>query len=133
MKARSLIAAIVFALAASTAARQHPTAPAPLVIQEQGSFFVGGTVVTNPGTFDLKTPTPAGQTIHGDHSYVQYQIPVGARQYPLVMWHGGGQFSKSWETTPDGREGFQSIFLRRGFSTYIFDQPRHGRASRTTE
>lgn len=26
--------------------------PAPLIIQEQGSFAVGGTVVTNPGTFD---------------------------------------------------------------------------------
>jgi hypothetical protein len=21
------------------------------------------------------------------------------------MWHGGGQFSKTWETTPDGRAG----------------------------
>ena len=26
--------------------------PAPLIIQEQGSFAVGGTVITNPGTFD---------------------------------------------------------------------------------
>ncbi len=25
--------------------------PAPLIIQEQGSFSVGGTVITNPGTF----------------------------------------------------------------------------------
>jgi len=24
----------------------------PLVIQEQGSFAAGGTVITNPGTFD---------------------------------------------------------------------------------
>ena len=26
--------------------------PAPLIIQEQGSFAVGGTALTNPGTFD---------------------------------------------------------------------------------
>lgn len=26
--------------------------PGPLVIQEQGSFAIGGTVVTAPGTFD---------------------------------------------------------------------------------
>jgi hypothetical protein len=60
--------------------------------------------------------TPDGQTIHGDHAYVQYQIPVGARKYPIVMWHGGGQFTKTWETTPDGRDGFQNIFLRSGYT-----------------
>jgi hypothetical protein len=48
------------------------------------------------------------------------------------MWHGFGQFSKTWETTPDGREGYQNIFLRRGFSTYIMDQPRRGNAGRST-
>ena len=40
------------------------------------------------------------------------------------MWHGAGQSRKTWETTPDGREGFQNIFLRRGFATYLIDQPR---------
>ena len=47
------------------------------------------------------------------------------------MWHGAGQFSKTWETTPDGREGFQNIFLRRHFSTYLIDQPRRGDAGRS--
>ena len=47
------------------------------------------------------------------------------------MWHGAGQFSKTWETTPDGREGFQNIFLRRGFSPYLIDQPRRGEAGRS--
>lgn len=59
--------------------------------------------------------------------------PVAARKYPLVFAHGVGQFSKTWETTPDGREGFQNIFLRRGFSTYLVDQPRRGNAGRGTE
>jgi hypothetical protein len=95
---------------------------APLVIKEQGSFFVGGTVVT----------AAKGDTFHGDHAYVQYQVPPDARSLPLVMWHGAGQFSKTWETTPDGREGYQSIFVRRGFSTYLLDQPRRGRAGRGT-
>ena len=35
---------------------------------------------------------------------------------------------KTWETTPDGREGFANIFLRRGFSVYLVDQPRRGDA-----
>jgi hypothetical protein len=82
----------------------------PLQIKEQGSFAVGGTVLTHPGKFDPyaptpagQTPPPAGQTFHGDHAYVFYQLPVKARQLPLVMWHGAGQFSKTWETTPDCR------------------------------
>jgi hypothetical protein len=104
----------------------------PLVIQEQGSFTVGGKVATTSGTFDPRKPLdPAGQTYHGDHVYAFYQIPKDARTYPVVMWHGAGQFSKSWETTADGREGFQNIFLRRRFGVYLVDQPRRGNAGRS--
>jgi hypothetical protein len=103
----------------------------PLMIQEQGSFAIGGSIKTNPGTFNAITRTSEGQTYRGDHAYVFYQIPVNAHSYPLVMWHGYGQFSKTWETTPDGREGFQNIFLRRRFSVYLIDQPRRGNAGRS--
>jgi hypothetical protein len=106
--------------------------PGPLVIQEQGSFAVGGTVLKNPGVINPAANTPEGQSIHGDHAYVFYQVPVNARELPLVFWHGFGQFSKTWETTPDGREGFQNIFLRRGFSVYLINQPRRGNAGRST-
>ena len=120
-------------LASTNAMAGQISTPTPLVILEQGSFAVGGKVVTAPGTFDPRKPqTPAGQTYHGDHAYVFYQIPVDARKYPLVMWHGYGQFSKTWETTPDGREGFQTIFLRRRFPVYLIDQPRRGDAGRST-
>lgn len=106
--------------------------PKPLMIQEQGSFAVGGKVITSPGAFNPRQPAPEGQTLHGDHAYVFYQIPVNRRKYPLVFLHGAGQFSKTWETTPDGREGFQNIFLRRRFPVYLIDQPRRGRAGRST-
>jgi len=102
-----------------------------LIIKEQGSFAIGGSVKTNPGTFDAITRTPEGQTFHGDHAYIFYQIPAKTHKYPLVMWHGYGQFSKTWETTPDGREGFQNIFLRRNYSVYVLDQPRRGNAGRS--
>ncbi|MFO7602067.1 MAG: alpha/beta fold hydrolase, partial [Candidatus Desulfacyla sp.] len=105
----------------------------PMVIQEQGSFAVGGSVITHPGTLDPFKMTPQGQTFHGDHAYVFYQIPENARKLPLVLWHGYGQFSKTWETTPDGREGYQNIFLRRGYGVYVLDQPRRGNAGRSTQ
>lgn len=104
----------------------------PLSIQEQGSFAVGGTVISSPGTFDPIKRAPEGQTLHGDHAYIFYQIPVNPRKLPLVFLHGNVQFSKTWESTPDGRDGFQNIFLRRGFGVYLIDQPRRGSAGRST-
>ncbi|MEC5385304.1 alpha/beta fold hydrolase [Uliginosibacterium sp. H3] len=108
------------------------TPPQALSLGEQGSFAVGGTVVTQAGDFDPIKPTAAGQSFHGDHAYVFYQVPVSPRPLPLVFWHGYGQFSKTWESTPDGREGFQNIFLRRHFPVYLIDQPRRGNAARST-
>ena len=138
MKYTAIIFFIVglFILSASIADAQKK----PIVIQDQGSFAVGGSVVTAPGTFDpIKhgafnpaNQSSEGQTLHGDHAYVFYQIPDKARKLPLVMWHGYGQFSKTWETTPDGREGYQNIFLRQRFPVYLIDQPRRGRAARGT-
>jgi hypothetical protein len=81
-----LIAGSLFVSACSTT--EIKGKPAPLIIREQGSFAVGGTVINNPGIFDPDNPTPEGQTFHGDHAYVFYQIPVAARELPLIFWHG---------------------------------------------
>ncbi|MCB8902065.1 MULTISPECIES: alpha/beta fold hydrolase [unclassified Streptomyces] len=107
---------------------------APLTLTGQGSFAVGGTTRTTPGAFDPRRPTdPAGQTLHGDHARVFYQIPVDPRPLPLVLWHGYKQCGSGWGSTPDGREGFQTIFLRRGFPVYTLDQPRRASAGQTTQ
>ncbi len=104
-----------------------------LTITEQGNFSAGGSVVKNAGVFDGKQFTnPAGQTLHGDHASVFYQVPVNARPYSLVFLHGAGQSANTWGTTPDGREGFQNYFLREHFSVYLVDQPRRGRAGQST-
>ena len=103
-----------------------------LTIKEQGSFTVGGTVATEPGSFDVNNALDSqGQTFHGDHLYAFYQVPLKARKMPLVFLHGAGQSKKTWESTSDGREGFQNIFLRRKFSVYLLDQPRRGEAGRS--
>lgn len=104
-----------------------------LTIAAQGSFAVGGAVVTKEGTFDPRNPMePAGQSLHGDHARVTDQVPVDARPLPLLFWHGWWVDSSCWDTTPDGREGFRTLFLRRGFSVYLLDQSRRGSAGKTT-
>ena len=119
---------LVSMLVSSFAMAEETPKNKPLVIQEQGSFAAGGTVIRS------SDPSGSGElTLHGDHLYTFYQIPEDARRLPLVFWHGYGQFSKTWETTPDGREGFQNIFLRRGFGVYVIDQPRRGNAGRSTQ
>lgn len=105
----------------------------PVTIKEQGSFMAGGTVVTSPGVYKDSEPTNYdGETLHGDHAYVFYQKPMNAKKNSIVFLHGYGQSGKSWESTPDGRDGFQNIFLEKGYSTYIVDQPRRGRAGQST-
>ncbi|MCW0000123.1 alpha/beta fold hydrolase [Pararhizobium sp. YC-54] len=104
----------------------------PLTIQEQGSFAVGGTVAKASGTYNNNTPSAEGQSFHGDHLYAFYQVPQNPKALPIVMLHGAFQSARSWETTSDGREGFQTIFLRRGFPVYLVDQPRRGRAGNST-
>lgn len=126
-------ALIAVLLVTSCTSNKKATRNGPLVIQQQGSFAVGGTRKTEAGTFDLANALkPQGQTFHGDHAYVFYQIPVKPRKYPLVFLHGAGESKKTWETTPDGREGYQTIFLRRQFSVYLLDQPRRGEAGKST-
>mgnify|MGYP002624010192 CR=1 FL=1 len=94
----------------------------PIVIQEQGSFAVGGSTVKHEGIFSTKNfLSPEGQKAYGDLAYVFYQIPVKAKKYPLIFQHGGAQSKRTWESTVDGREGFQNIFLRKGYGVY---QPR---------
>ena len=118
---------------APAAAASDSQAPGVLRIRDQGGFAVGGSVKTTPGTFDPRNPTnPAGQTLHGDHARVFFQVPERARKLPLVLWHGFKESGTSWGMTPDGREGFQTLFLRRRYSVYTLDQPRRGAAARTT-
>ncbi len=106
----------------------------PVTIADQGSFMVGGKVVTAAGKYDTSDPHSfAGETLHGDHAYVFYQIPIKEKKYSLIFLHGYGQSGKTWETTPDGRDGFQNIFLSRGYKVYVVDQPRRGRAGQSTE
>jgi hypothetical protein len=99
----------------------------PLVLASQGSFFVGGekkNITVPPGARGFG----AGD-ITVNQMYVQYQIPQnGNRHVPIVMVHGCCLSSKTWETTPDGRIGWNEYFVRRERPTYLADQVSRARS-----
>lgn len=105
------------------------------VIAEQGMFSAGGTVITSDGTFNPENhweETGAGQTTHADHANVLYQIPENETGLPMIFLHGYGQSRMGWMTTPDGREGWSDMFLKKGHSVFLVDEPRRGEAGMTS-
>ncbi|MBR2142981.1 cupin domain-containing protein [Anaerovibrio sp.] len=124
-----LLLTLAMGLFASTAGAMSQ----PVTLADQGSFFAGGKVVKSSGIYKDDEPTNFdGETLHGDAAYVFWQKPVKAKTNAMVFLHGFGQSGKTWETTPDGRDGFQNIFLSKGYSVYIVDEPRRGRAGNST-
>jgi len=108
-------------------AQAPPTTAAPLIIEKQGSFFVGG---RERASATLGQAGMAAGTITVDQVYVRYQTPPGASARPnIVLIHGCCLTGKTWETTPDGRMGWDEYFVRRGFSTYVLDQAWRGRSA----
>jgi len=129
----SLIVAVVSIMSCTTTKTNQT---GNLIIKEQGAFSAGGTVVKSEGTFDPLKPwnvQQGGQTRHGDHADVFYQIPINAKHNSMVFLHGYGQSRRSWQTTADGREGFADMFLRTGYGVYLVDQPGRGDAGQTTK
>src|SRR5579863_9145697 len=103
----------------------------PLTIAEQGSFFVGGETrhIAPPPNAPPNSPGAAPTDVTVNQMYVQYQKPVdAARHVPVVMVHGCCLSSKTWETTPDGRMGWNEYFLRKSRSVYLADQVARARS-----
>ncbi len=103
------------------------TADTPLVLKAQGSFFVGGDKVDQTQG-ELGDLGPGGR-ITVNQMYVRYMVPQGGDgNPPVVMVHGATLTGKSWETTPDGRMGWDEYFVRRGHPVYVPDQVGRGRS-----
>ena len=100
----------------------------PLVLAEQGSFFVHAETIET--RFPSGNGTPAAGHISGKGMYVQYQIPKDRRgsAYPVVMVHGSSHTAKTYEDTPDGRMGWAEYFVRRGVPTYVVDHAGRARS-----
>ena len=129
---------VVVSVAATLMAALPARAEEPIALRDMGSFHVGGRLVEISGKpVHEVTFTPGGVpakidpngTYQVEQMYVQYFLPANERgAYPLLLWHGGGLTGVTYETTPDGREGWLNYFLRKGFSVYNSDAVERGRA-----
>jgi pimeloyl-ACP methyl ester carboxylesterase len=103
------------------------TPDAPLVLKAQGSFFVGGEK-SEQTQAELGNLGPGGH-IAVNQMYVRFMVPQGGEgNLPVVMLHGATLTGKSWETTPDGRMGWDEYFVRKGHPVYVPDQVGRGRS-----
>ena len=100
----------------------------PLSLASQGSFFVGGRDIESNTLSTLPAYAQSG-TITVDQMYVRYQIPTKAQGNSIVLIHGCCLTGKTWESTPDGRMGWDEYFAKRGFPTYVIDQSGRGRSA----
>ena len=129
--ASALASVLVMAAAPAVAAE-------PIALRDMGSFHIGGRIaevtgkevrmiVRQPGGPQTKYD-PNGQFMV-EQMYVQYFLPQNRKgKVPLLMWHGGGLTGVTYETTPDGREGWLNMFVRKGWDTYVSDAVERGRS-----
>lgn len=106
-------------------------------VRELGSFYVGGRSVSLRGLPErprVRRPDALSEKIdpNGDFEtgqiYVQFVKLAKPYALPLLLLPGGSVTGVTYETTPDGRAGWQLLFLRRGYSVYIADTAQAGRA-----
>lgn len=109
-----------------------------IALRDMGSFHIGGReveisgkpvkeIVFTPGGVPAKID-PNGKYLV-ESMYVQYFLPAKRRgSVPLLMWHGGGLTGVTYETKPDGGEGWLTWFLKRGWDIYNSDAVERGRS-----
>ena len=91
---------------------------ASVLVREIGSLHVGGGLLKLTGLplrqrgstrgGPVRPVDPNGEIAAGQMyaQYVRLAEPRG--RLPVLMWHGGGMSGANWETTPNGRAGWQS-------------------------
>jgi pimeloyl-ACP methyl ester carboxylesterase len=126
------------ALAAAALGVTPTMADDDIVLRSMGSFHVGGRVAEVSGKEvkmiqrqvggPMTKLDPNGQCMV-EQMYVQYFLPKNKKgKFPLLMWHGGGLTGVTYESTPDGREGWLNFFVRKGWDTYVSDAVERGRS-----
>ncbi|WP_439548203.1 alpha/beta fold hydrolase [Falsiroseomonas sp.] len=130
--------ALCAALLAPGLAQAQTPAGGPITLERFGSFHIGGRLVELSGRPVREyLPTVGGAPLRIDPNgvhvvgqmYARFMVPAPTRgTAPLMLWHGAYLTGVTYETTPDGREGWEHFFLRRGWTTYVTDAVERGRS-----
>src|SRR5471032_1367920 len=130
---RNILTAMLLGMLATPAAADEN-----IVLRDMGTFHVGGRVVEITGKPVRELILGAGGVpakidpnglYQVEQMYVQYFLPQNRKgKFPLLMWHGGGLTGVTYETTPDGREGWRNLFSRKGWDVYNSDAVERGRS-----
>jgi pimeloyl-ACP methyl ester carboxylesterase len=109
-----------------------------IALRDMGSFHIGGREVEIAGKpirelafapGGAPTTLDPNGTYLVESMYVQYFLPADRRgAVPLLLWHGGGLTGVTYETKPDGGEGWLTWFLKQGWDVYNSDAVERGRA-----
>ena len=122
---------LFYALTVGAMLAASPAPAQELRIARQGSMEAGGKTIlcaTNDGGDANSQRWPAGHVVV-DNVYATYQYPSDQHYpYPILFNSGGGHTARVYDTTPDGREGWLTLFLRQGFAVYGVDRPNTGRS-----
>src|SRR3954471_19487093 len=102
------------ALLATSLAAFRGMAQEPLRSSKQGSIEAGGSPIicaTNDGGSSNTERFPAGRVMV-NNVYATYQYPADQKyRYPILFNPGGGHSARVYDTTPDGREGWLTLFV----------------------
>ena len=75
------------------------------------------------------TPVPAkSHTLTRDDVKLHHLDWGNEGRHPIVMVHGSNHTGMTYETTPDGREGWATYFVRKGHPVYVVDHAGRGRS-----
>lgn len=89
------------------------------IASRRGFFWTGTEQVEGPFGTVIRAPM-----------YVEWEAPAKVtRPWPIVLIHGGGGQGLDWMGTPDGRPGWATMLVDRGYEIYVVDRPGHGRSS----
>jgi pimeloyl-ACP methyl ester carboxylesterase len=133
---RLVLAGAALAVAAAYAPRaeaQHHDSRdgrGPLVLKEQGMFYLPGDIVHTDAAVgpNLQPTFPKSGDIAINQMYVGFMLPQDERGVPIILMHGGNLSGACYETTPDGRMGWYEYFARQGHAVYLPDQVSRARS-----
>src|SRR4029078_10420305 len=115
-----------------------PTPTEDTVLRGMSAFHVGGGIAEVSGKeVRMIQRQPGGPMTKLDANgqymveqrYVTYFLTKNKKgKCPLLMWHGGGLTGVTYESTPDGRDGWLNFFVRKGADVYHAHPGQRGRA-----